>query len=56
MMADETPQTVPPPLPDAAENTTGLPVFRTWPAVYAFVLSAFIVYVVVLYLLTGTYR
>jgi hypothetical protein len=33
-------------------DDTGLPLLRTWPAVYAFVLVAFVVFVVVLSVFT----
>jgi hypothetical protein len=43
----------PAPLPD--DSATGLPVLRTWPRVYLFVLAVFIVWVVLLTALTMTF-
>ena len=36
--------------------TTGLPLFRTWPRVYAFVATVFVAYVVLLTVLTRAFR
>ena len=41
--------------PEKANEGTGLPLLRTWPRVYAFVLGAFAVMVVLLVLLTRAY-
>jgi len=48
----------PPSLPATSdpEDSTWLPGLRTWRAVYALVLGAFVMYVVVLYVLTRAYR
>ena len=37
------------------DDATGLPLLRTWPAVYAFVLAAFLLLVILLTLLTRAY-
>lgn len=37
------------------DEGTGLPLLRTWPRVYAFVLGAFVVMVLLLVWLTRTY-
>ncbi len=42
-----------PPPPD--DETTGLPGFRSWRAVYAFVLGVFILWVALLAMLTERY-
>jgi hypothetical protein len=41
--------------PVAEEGATGLPVLRTWPRVYLFVLGVFLVWVVLLVALTMTF-
>jgi hypothetical protein len=43
----------PEPLPD--DESTDLPVFHTWPRVYAFVLGTFIAWVVLLTLLSRAF-
>jgi hypothetical protein len=41
---------------DSAENeATGLPVFRTWLAVYAFVVATFVLWVTLLAILARTF-
>ncbi len=40
---------------DSAESETRLPVFRTWPAVYAFVVAAFVLWVTLLEILARTF-
>ena len=37
------------------ESATGLPLLRTWPAVYLFVLGSFILWVVLLFALSRFY-
>ena len=37
------------------EEATGLPVFKTWPAVYWFVFATFVVWVLLLAALTGIF-
>ena len=42
--------------PSARESEeTGLPVFKTWPAVYLFVFATFVVWVLLLAALTGIF-
>jgi len=48
MISPRAPQSAPPP----AEEGTGLPWFRTWGGVYAFVLGVFVLWVALLALLT----
>ena len=43
------------PLSDDADAATGLPLLHTWPAVYAFILTAFALLVLALYLFTRTF-
>jgi hypothetical protein len=40
---------------DSAENATRLPVFRTWPALYAFVVATFVLWVTLLAILERTF-
>ena len=50
-MADRIPDSL-----EAAENeATSLPVFRTWPAVYAFVVATFVLWVTLLAVLARTF-
>lgn len=46
----------PPEIPRADESKTGLPILRSWGAVYLFVTGVFITYVVILTILTRLYR
>ena len=39
---------------DDPESSTGLPLLHTWPSVYAFILTAFALIVLALYLFTRT--
>jgi hypothetical protein len=42
-------------IPDPDPDTTGLPLFPTWPAVYAFILISFALMVLALFLFTRTF-
>ncbi len=43
------------PDPKPKDEATGLPLLRTWPAVYAFVIGTFVIWVALLWLLTEIY-
>jgi hypothetical protein len=49
-------RTPPVPEPSAQTEDTGLPWLKTWPAVYAFVLAGFLLWVGLLYALSVLYR